>query len=296
MKLLTLPDDGLAPVVAAVATARTSIELTIFRFDQPGIEKALGVAVARGVRVRALIAHTNRGGERLLRKLELRLLAAGVTLARSADDLLRYHGKMMIVDGRTLYLMLFNLTGLDARSRSFGIVTGQRTLVRDAQRLFDADVARQAYEEASGPLVVSPENARAHLARFLAGARHELWIYDPKISDRAMIRLLEERRRRGVDIRILGGMGRRARTLPADPLVPYRLHARVIIRDGREAFLGSQSLRALELDRRREIGLIVKNAAIVKRLREIFDSDWTASRPVDGLEGTEGRQDAAVPA
>ena len=52
--------------------------------------------------VRALIAHTNRGGEKSLRKLEMRLLEAGVTVARTADDLPRYHGKMMIVDDDAL--------------------------------------------------------------------------------------------------------------------------------------------------------------------------------------------------
>ena len=57
--------------------------------------------------MRALIAHTNRGGERNLRKLELRLLEAGVTVARTADDLTRYHGKMMIVDD-TLHVFGFN--------------------------------------------------------------------------------------------------------------------------------------------------------------------------------------------
>ena len=41
------------------------------------LEKALAAAVARGVAVRALIAHTNRGGEKNLRKLEMRLLGRG---------------------------------------------------------------------------------------------------------------------------------------------------------------------------------------------------------------------------
>jgi phosphatidylserine/phosphatidylglycerophosphate/cardiolipin synthase-like enzyme len=62
------------------------------------LEKALGAAVQRGVTVRALIAHMNKGGEKRLRKLEQRLLEAGVTVARTADDLPRYHGKMTIID------------------------------------------------------------------------------------------------------------------------------------------------------------------------------------------------------
>jgi cardiolipin synthase len=77
--------------------------------------------------VQALIASTNRAGEKSLRKLELRLLAAGVTVSRTADDLVRYHDKLMIIDRSTLYLMAFNLTHVDIyHSRSFGIITKNR--------------------------------------------------------------------------------------------------------------------------------------------------------------------------
>ncbi len=40
-------------------------------------------------------------------------------------------------------------------------------------------------------------------------------------------------------------------------LARHRLHVRAIIRDGAAAFVGSQSLRKLELDGRREVGLII---------------------------------------
>src|SRR5215510_5460801 len=130
-------------VVAAIKSAKVSIDTTVFRFDRVEIEKALAAAVARGVPVRALIAHTNRGGEKLLRKLELRLLDAGITVARTADDLPRYHGKMMVVDD-TLHVFGFNFTRLDIeKSRSFGIITNDAKLLSEACALFEADSTRQ---------------------------------------------------------------------------------------------------------------------------------------------------------
>jgi hypothetical protein len=39
-------------------------------------------------------------------------------------------------------------------------------------------------------------------------------------------------------------------------LAGQRLHTRTIVRDRRQAFVGSQSLRTAELDARRELGLI----------------------------------------
>ena len=86
MKLIIQPDDGVTPLLKAVRRAKKSIDIVVFRFDRPEIEKALQAAVARGVVIRALIAHTNRGGEKNLRKLELRLLQGGINVARTADD------------------------------------------------------------------------------------------------------------------------------------------------------------------------------------------------------------------
>src|SRR6185503_1624668 len=132
MKLLIQPDDGIEPLIKAIGKAKKSVEIVIFRFDHQEMETALASAAKRGVNVQALIASTNRGGEKGLRKLELRMLAAGVGVARTASDLARYHGKMMIIDHRELSVLGFNFTHLDIdRSRSFGVVTSNRRLVQE---------------------------------------------------------------------------------------------------------------------------------------------------------------------
>jgi cardiolipin synthase len=134
VKLLIQPGDGLTPLLDGINGAKNSVEIAIFRLDRPEVERALASAVKRGVFVHALIAHMNRSGQAALRKLELRLLASGATVARTADDLTRYHGKVMIIDRRELYLLAFNFTYLDIESsRSFGIVTTNPGLVGSLQ-------------------------------------------------------------------------------------------------------------------------------------------------------------------
>jgi cardiolipin synthase len=278
MKLVVQPGDGIAPLLRGIQKAERSVEIVIFRFDRAEVERALAGAVQRGVFVHALIAHANRSGEKNLRRLETRLLARGVTVARTPDDLARYHGKMMIVDREELYLLAFNFTYRDIeRSRSFALVTRNRPLVQEAVRLFEADVRRQAYTPGYDRLLVSPGNARKQLASFLRGARRELLIYDLKVRDRAMIRLLEERARAGVVVRILGTLPRGNFSLAARALPHLRLHTRTIIRDRRHAFLGSQSLRELELDGRREIGVIFQDAKVISSLIRIFEKDWDST-------------------
>ena len=282
MRLLIQPEDGVLSLVKGIGAAKSSIEIAIFRFDQREIERALANAVSRGVSVHALIASTNTSGEENLRNLELRLLAAGVTVARTADDLVRYHGKLMIIDRRELYLMAFNLTHLDIdRSRSFGLITRSRDIVREVARLFEADCKRIPFEPSLDNVAVSPVNARRVLARFIQDAKKELIVYDPKVSDRAIVRLLAERAKAGVNVRVLGRVLGQVPGVTARKLTRIRLHTRTMVRDGQVAFIGSQSLREPELDSRRELGLIFRDSRVVSGLLRTFEYDWAQEQKVD---------------
>ena len=275
MELIVQPEDGLTPLVVAIKKATRQMEVTIFRFDLRELQKALESAVTRGVRVHALIAHTTGGGAKRLRKLELDLLSAGVTVSRTDDDLLRYHNKMLLVDGDTLYALGFNFTRLDVeKSRSFGVATKNKQIVAEAAKLIEADSARQPYTANCDSFLVSPENARTGLSGFIKRAKRELLIYDMKISDRQMIKLLQDRVKAGVDVRIIGKVSRKGEGLTVEKMPGMRLHVRAMLRDGQEMFLGSMSLRAVELDKRREVGVIVKERAAAKHFREIFEQDW----------------------
>jgi len=277
LKLLVQPSDGVKPLLDAINGAKSHVEIVIFRFDRGEIEKALANAVARGVFVHALIAYTNRGGEKHLRELEMRLLEAGITVARTADDLARYHGKFMIIDRRELFLLSFNFTFLDIdHSRCFGLVTTDPKLVAEAVKLFEADTKRQPYMPSLAAFVVSPLNARKQLAAFLQGAKKQLLIYDPEISDPGMLRILEARAQAGVEVRVIGRVSRRSSKLQVRKLSITRLHTRTIVRDAKQAFIGSQSLRELELGARREVGVAFRDQKICAQLVKIFQEDWDA--------------------
>lgn len=287
MKLIVQPEDGIDPIVSAIRKAKTSVDVGIFRLDRGEIAKALREAVDRGVPVRTLIAHKNHGGERRLRKLEQKLLKTGASVNRTDDDLRRYHNKIMIVDRSTLFVLGFNYTTIDIKmSRSFGVITKKRDLVQEALKLFDADCNRHSYSAGPKTFVVSPVNARTQLAAFIKGARKELMVYDPKLTDPAMIRLLRERVNAGVRVRIMGKLGKRGAGLEHEKFPGKRLHVRAIVRDGRHAFVGSQSLRKLELDGRREVGVVVKFPKVVGGMAKIFEQDWaqTESGKRDGKQ------------
>lgn len=279
MQVIVQPEDGLLSILKAIKRARKTIDVVIFRFDLADVEDALAAAVERGVAVRALIAHTNRGGEKKLRKLEDRLLKCGATLSRTADDKVRYHGKVLVIDNKKGYVLGFNFTSLDVkRSRSLGLLTINPKIVTALTRLIDADHNRLAPAVTSPRLVVSPEDAREKLATFIRSARRELLIYDTQVTDDRMIALLMQRAAAGVKVKILGGLERKWKDtgFKMKSLRGLRLHVRAIVRDRRAAFVGSQSLRKLELDKRREVGLITKDKRAVAKIASLFESDWRA--------------------
>jgi cardiolipin synthase len=287
VKLLIQPEDGVAPLVAAIKQAKKSVDIVIFRFDRVEIEAALEAAAKRGVSVSALIAYANHGGEKSLRKLEMRLLDAGVTVSRTADDLVRYHDKLLVIDRRTLFVLSFNFTHLDIdHSRGFGIVTRKTKLVEEALKLLAADTDRTPYEAGVDSLVVSPVNARRQLLALIRRARKELLIYDPNLADAEMLRALNERAKAGVDVRVIGGVGRKSQHVHVRPLGGFRLHTRAIVCDRREAFVGSQSLRKAELDARREVGVIVRESRVVRGVIDTFEADWGAKESVEAAAAT----------
>jgi phosphatidylserine/phosphatidylglycerophosphate/cardiolipin synthase-like enzyme len=288
MQLLVQPDDGIGPILRAIQSARRSIDIHIFRLDRKLIEKALRDAIGRGVSVRTLIAHTAGGGEKNLRRLEQRLLEIGATVSRSADDLVRYHGKIMIVDREKLFVLGYNLTRNDIdRSRSLGISTKKSDLVLEALKLFEADFDRNPYGGNARDFLVSPQNARERLTAFIKGARRELLIYG-QVTDNASIRALQERVRKGVAVRIIGKV-ERGHDLTAEKYPGPRLHIRAIVRDRRRAFVGSMGLRRLELDSRREIGVLVRDPKVVRKILDVFEADW-ANTEAGQKETRKGRK------
>ncbi len=275
MYLIIQPRDGIEPLLDGIHNAETSIEILIYRLDRLEVEQALVEASARGIYVHALITYTNKENLKEIKKLEKRLTEFGVHVTRTAEDLVRYHSKMMIIDRRQLFLLTFNFTFLDIHhSRSFGIISEDASLVAEAIRLFEADAAKERVQPEIDHFVVSPVNARAKLSDFILGAERQLLIYDGKLSDAEILEHLQNRARAGVDIRVIGGMSRRVKGVKVRKMPLIRLHTQAIIRDRKDVFFGSQSLRKVELDERREVGLITDDAEAVESFFLIFEMDW----------------------
>lgn len=284
------PDDGRAPILDEISAATSSIRLQVYLLSDQEIINALKAADRRGVDVRVMLEDTPYGGAGNQPEVFVELQRAGIDV-RWANPAYRFtHIKMLIFDERVAVIMNLNLTrSAFTRNREFGVITTRPGDVQQALAIFEADWNR-APDPPDGPLVVSPSSSRTELQTLIASATTSLDIYAEVVADRQIVSLLEQAERRGVAIRLLVPAeededaravlfslmdhGVDVRTVPG-----LYIHAKVIIVDGRKAFVGSQNFTATSLDQNRELGIILDDPASLRRIRSVFEADFAKAIP-----------------
>ncbi len=279
--LIVQPGDSFFPIVEAIDAARTSINLTIFRMDDPVIQQALLEAAARGVRVRALVATNPRGWVKENKKLLKDLGKRGVETKNPAADSVkkRYHYKILTVDDGVSLVLTFNPTRENLHyTRDYGVVVRDPHVTAELTRLFDADWRDTPFEaDPEAPLAISPYNSRDKVTEFMKSAKRSIHISDAKLRDRQILDVLREKAASGVQVRVLGmepAYRDRGSQIQYRQITRFKMHAKCTVVDSERAFIASMNLRAVALDRRREVGIFVDDAKAIAQLEHVFSSDW----------------------
>src|SRR5262249_50083079 len=208
ISLIIQPGDSFFPIVRAIDRAERSINLTVFRMDDPIIQKALVEAQKRRVRVRMLIASSARGWEEKNHKLLKDAKKAGIATKEPSGDSkkVRYHYKVLTIDNSAALIFTFNPTRENLHyTRDFGVEFHDRSVASEINRLFDADWDDTSFTPApDSPLLISPFNSREKMSALLASAAQSIYIADAKLEDPEIVRLLEKQARKGVEVRVLG--------------------------------------------------------------------------------------------
>ena len=282
------PGDGRAPLLDEIAAAERSIDLEIYIVTDEIILEALEEAQQRGVAVRVILEEHPFGGEGGQPETFARLEQAGIAV-RWGNPAFRFsHIKMMVVDDAVAIVMNQNLTASAfTGNREFGAITNRPDVVHTAAAIFAADWTGGA-EPDPAPLVVSPTNAREELLALVRGAESSLDLYAEVLRDPEMLAALAAAEERGVQVRVIISPSpdfsdERAKLTAAG--VEIRLlrslyvHAKLIIADGEQAYLGSQNLSATSLDQNREVGIIVDDPISLARLARTFELDFRVATP-----------------
>ena len=250
-------------ILKTLASARRRVGLSLFRCTDEAVFSALAQAVRRGVKVDAIVTLRSKGRKKDQRRLWDALSRRGVTVHPYMDPVVKYHAKYLVVDDGPAIVTSLNFTKkCFSRTIDALVVTHDAAVVDGLWRLLRADRnGSRLPDDLPARLIVGPERARKQIAALIGQARRRLTLLDAKLSDPAMLRLLTARRRQGVEVRLL---------TDAD-LHGLKAHGKILVVDDRLAMVGSIALRALSLESRREVALVVDHRAAVKALLSALD-------------------------
>ena len=298
--LIVLPDDTVQPILDAINHATKSLLIKMFVFTDPSLMQAVIAAHGRGVQVRIMLNPKRRNGVSENDESRSQLQAAGIDVRDSNPAFDLTHEKSMVVDGTTAFIKSLNWQTENLTvTRDYAVATTHPHEVEEVMRGFEADWHRQEFACGAGAhLIWCLGNGRERMAQFIDQAKHSLWLQNERYQDQMMIEHLVRARERGVKLHI---MARPAHTLKKDKLIEgvgglriledvgakirklkdLKLHAKMLLADGKRAIIGSINLAPGSFDSRRELAIEVDDPHIIDRLHATVHHDWKHAHALD---------------
>jgi cardiolipin synthase len=310
--LTVLPQDGRGIYFRAIDSASHEIAIQICVLEDPPILERLRSALRRGVRVRVIVDRGKYEALPPERdNLEQYLTTSGGELHLSNPMFPRSFPKIMLVDSR---LLVYGSACLDETTfeeyRDFAHTSTRHEVLRELRRLFENDWAYSAAVGQEPPtfnptpaisvseLVVSPVNGAERLVGLYQKARRTVDVYTELLGNLVLESELVAAVQRGLRVRLIapvevnGGTPDDQRIQlaslsalaaagvqvhvsgPSESAAEPYMHARAAVIDGRIAYLGSISFSPDSITFNREMGLLLREGVVVRRLQDQFESDY----------------------
>jgi len=298
--LIVLPDDTATPILDAINAARRTLNIRMFLFTDETLLAAVIAAKQRGVNVRVMLNPARRHGESENEAARKTLTDAGIEVRDSNPAFDLTHQKSMVIDDELGFVESLNWEPKDlTETRDYAVVTKHGLEVQEMVACFDADWEQKEFKpHPESKLIWCPDNGRQRVAEFIDRAEHTLWVQNERYQDTVIIERLVRAVERGVKVHILT---KRPHSLKIDKLIEgvgslrilqdvgakvhtthhLKLHAKMMLADGKRAIIGSINLAPGSFDSRRELAIETDNHHVVKRLEEIAQHDWDKSKKLD---------------
>lgn len=298
VQIFVQPGAGEHAITEPISAARLSVWLEIYLLTDRNVIRALEDAANRGIDVRVMLEpHPFGGGSSPLRIID-ELKAAGIKAQETSPDFPLTHEKSMIVDNTTAYIMTSNFTrsALGGSSvvtnREYEIVDANPQDVQAVAAIFSADWKRTLVQLNDPNLVLSPVNSRNAFTSLISNAHSTLVIEAEEMQDGAIEQAIAGAAQHGVHVQVIlpapnGSLGDsngqgivviRAAGVQVREDAHLYMHAKIIVIDGKEAFIGSENISSQSLDRNRELGILVSDVAVLNVLQQTFQQDWADSQ------------------
>jgi hypothetical protein len=283
------PSDTYGFILAAIASAHSSISLSMYELTDPAIETALQHASDRGVHVHVLLNAAYFGTSHNASAYSA-LSGSSVQVHWALGGQI-FHAKYLVVDGLRAYIGTGNFTPrYYGSTRDYWIEDSTAQDVSAISHTFNADFAGTANQQplASHGLVWSPGSTTA-LENLITSAHHTLLVENQEMASPGIIAALIADVGRGVVVKVvmtkssswttaldrLANAGIGVSTLSSSQTY---IHAKVNCADcthaGGTLFLGSENFSTSSLSRNRELGVITRTLASVRLVSRTATTDF----------------------
>jgi phosphatidylserine/phosphatidylglycerophosphate/cardiolipin synthase-like enzyme len=291
IQLYVEPDEGAKPVVQFIDSAKQTLDVGMYLLSDRPILSAIDSAKRRGVQVRVMLEEHPYGEGMGNGSIYQRLQGAGILVAWSPSNFKLSHDKYAVADHHSALLGTPNwTTSAFSTNREYVVVDQDPADVAQLAAIYEADWNRHGVTLDNPHLVVSPANSRADFLALIQSAQKQIDLEAEELQDQEIEDALGHAAQRGVVVRAiiptpsggadanepgqrrLAGAGVKVRRLEH----PY-IHAKAILVDGQEAFVGSENISSQSLDQNREVGIVTVDRAAVARLEQTFSHDWASA-------------------
>lgn len=282
------PTDGRDPILQSINNAQKQILLEVYLLSDKQIISALLNAKQRGVDVRVMLEEHPFGSGNLNQQTAQTLEKNNISFEWTSSAFSLTHEKGMVIDGQKAFILTQNLTASAFdNNREYDIVDTNPDDITEEQQIFVSDWERKWYTpDRSTHLIVSPLNSRAVLTALINSAQTTLDIETEEIEDPQIIHLLITKAHTVKESIIIPTFSQlSANKQTADELTragatvktissPY-IHAKLIIVDNKESYIGSINLSTQSMDNNRELGILITQSDVLTRLSDSFQNDFT---------------------
>ncbi len=298
--IFVFPEAGRTPLITAINSAKKTIDMAAYRLSDPQIIETLEKAKKRGVTIHLLIepnifVHEKGYGTNPIDHLK----SIGIHIYTLSKRFNQAHYKMIVID-KSWGLLGTGNAAQDAfegtedvpACRDFSVPILKSSLVHELLRIFNADIHDERVVPRTTKLVWGPDQQRSTFLRMINSAKKSIRIYQQSFEDVGMAQALAGAARAGVDVQLIMPPFPFSRTvdgnIPNQTLITQAgakvvlntkiyIHAKVMIVDDKEMYVGSCNMYSPSIDQTRELGIIIDTPKPIKTVLETFQKDWEES-------------------
>ncbi|MBP6921416.1 hypothetical protein KBB89_02625 [Candidatus Gracilibacteria bacterium] len=271
-------------IIDMIDESRERVWISVYSFTLPSLRESLVRAHERGVDVRVILEKFPFGNTSINRETEIFLKNNEIPMHLSGENQFAFmHAKFSVIDSDWI-IETANWTRASFSSNREFFVSGKDvSILENLAAIFEKDFSGGIGGSQDVRLLAGPTNAHERIINFIGQVNSSLDIYAPSFSDEEILKELSTLCLEGKSVRLLLANYEDS----AEPVLEHGtciqvhkmkkpLHAKVIIRDKKSAFVGSFNYTKNSLENNREIGIFL-SGEITKSISESFESDWKLS-------------------